>query len=150
MGVSTVDATHVLIEKNTFDLTAWVTLDVEPNVSTDEVGWITFRNNQIKRGSQDGHLGFIEANGGTGTTNVHDLTITGNNTDQKLDSNITSTDRRRNVVFTNNTALTAMAGPVMTFAHVDGLTVTGNTQPLSSGSLMSVTDCTNAVTSPNP
>jgi hypothetical protein len=39
---------------------------------------------------------------------------------------------------------------VLNFAHVDGLTITGNTQPLSSGSLASIADCTNVVSSPNP
>jgi hypothetical protein len=31
---------------------------------------------------------------------------------------------------------------VLMFAHIDGLTVTGNVQPLTSGSLASITDCT--------
>ena len=33
----------------------------------------------------------------------------------------------------------------LVFAHVDGLTITGNTQPLSSGSLAVFTDCSGVV-----
>jgi len=34
---------------------------------------------------------------------------------------------------------------VLNFAHIDGLTVTGNVQPLTSGSLAAISDCTNVV-----
>ena len=50
--------------------------------------------------------------------------------------------RRQNIVFTNNTSTVAGGGPVLRFAHIDGLTVTGNVQPLSSGVLASITDST--------
>ena len=50
--------------------------------------------------------------------------------------------RRQNVVFTNNTLAVTASGPVLRFAHIDGLTVTGNVQPLTSGVLASITDST--------
>ena len=53
--------------------------------------------------------------------------------------------RTSSVTFTNNTTTKAGAGPVLVFQHVDGLTVTGNTQPVTSGSLTLITDSTNVV-----
>jgi hypothetical protein len=38
-------------------------------------------------------------------------------------------------------------GPVLFFKHVDGLTVTGNIQRLSSGFLTRIIDCTGVTTS---
>ena len=55
--------------------------------------------------------------------------------------------RRQNIVFTNNTSTVAVAGPVLHLSNIDGLTVTGNVQPLSSGVLASITAST-AVTYP--
>ncbi len=149
MGISAVSATHVLIERNTFDLTAWVTLDIEPNTANQEVGWITFRDNTILRGhgspATSYDPAFVSARGGVGTWNVHDITVSGNHTNGTLRTDIDNLSRRRNVVFTNNVALTAMAGPVLNFAHIDGLTVSGNVQSLTWGSLAAITDCTGVV-----
>jgi hypothetical protein len=141
MGISAVTATHVLIERNTFDLTAWVTLDIEPNTFDEEVGWITFRDNIIMRGGTMSPE-FVSARGGDNTPNVHDITITGNRTDGTLRTDIDHLSRRRNIIFTNNVALTLTFGPVIRFAHIDGLTYYGNVQPLISGSLAWITDCT--------
>lgn len=60
------------------------------------------------------------------------------------------TIRTQNIVIRDNTTSSSGSGPVMHFAHCDGITVTGNTQPLSSGSLTTVSDSTSVVTSPNP
>jgi hypothetical protein len=47
-----------------------------------------------------------------------------------------------NIVFTNNSSTVKGYGPILRFAYIDGLTVTGNVQPLSGGSLTSITDST--------
>jgi hypothetical protein len=150
MGLGVIAATHVLIERNTFDLNAWVDLDIEPNTVDQEVGWITFRNNTVLRDGTGTSVTpvFVEANGSTSTTNVHDITISGNRVNGKIFTSITNIARRRNVVFTNNTGLTAARGPLLQFAHIDGLTVSGNVQPLTSGSLVSITDSTGVTVSP--
>jgi hypothetical protein len=49
---------------------------------------------------------------------------------------------RTNITFTNNRSSVAAAGPVLRFRYVDGLTVSGNSQPLSSGSMWSILDST--------
>jgi hypothetical protein len=149
MGISVTASTHVLIERNTFDLTAWSTLDIEPNTFDNEVGWITFRDNSILRGhgspatSYDPE--FVSARNALDTPNVHDITITGNTTNQTLRTDIDNVNRRRNVVFTNNIALRAAAGPVLRFAYIDGLTYYGNVQPLTWGSLASITYCNSVI-----
>jgi hypothetical protein len=147
MGISAVATTHVLIERNTFDLTAWSTLDIEPNTFDNEVGWITFRDNIIKRGGSGPSTdpAFVSARGGVNTPNVHDITITGNRTNGTLRTDIDHPSRRRNVVFAQNVALTSESGPVLKFAYIDGLTVSGNVQPLTSGSLASITGSTSVV-----
>ena len=50
-----------------------------------------------------------------------------------------------NVAFTGNAGAVGAGAGAHGFAHIDGLTVTGNTQPLSSGSLASISDCTAVV-----
>jgi hypothetical protein len=52
-------------------------------------------------------------------------------------------------VFANNTTTKAGGGPVLIFEHVDGLTVSGNSQPVTSGWLVSISDST-AVNSSEP
>jgi len=52
------------------------------------------------------------------------------------------------VVFTNNTASLSVTGPALVFSHIDGLTVTGNVQPLKSGVLASITDSTGVTNQP--
>jgi hypothetical protein len=150
MGISITASTHDLIERNTFDVTAWVTLDIEPNTSDNEVGWVTFRNNRILRGNANSPSyspEFVSAQNALDTPNVHDITITGNETDQTLRTDINNPNRRRNVIFTNNIAHKPAPGPLVLFAHIDNLTYFGNVQPLTSGTLYSVSDCTNVVTS---
>lgn len=144
MGVSVISATHVLIERNTFDLTAGSTLDIEPNADCAAgVGWVTFRDNVILRGGSM-EPSFVAANGYNA---IHDVTITGNKTNGRLATDITM-PRRTSIVFTNNTAQFRAYGPVLTFAHIDGLTVTGNVQPLISGPLASITDSTDVIYEP--
>ena len=54
------------------------------------------------------------------------------------------------LVLTNNSTSQAAIGPVLAFAHVDGLVVSGNTQPLVSGSLLLISDCTGISIGSNP
>ena len=84
---------------------------------------------------------------------VRGITITGNRVTQGAPNSantpnagglLTSIRKSRtsDVTFTNNSTTKAGNGPVLRFEHVDGLTVRGNTQPLASGSLTSISDST--------
>ncbi|MGO9179914.1 MAG: hypothetical protein ACLQHS_11750 [Candidatus Limnocylindrales bacterium] len=73
------------------------------------------------------------------------MTISGNTITGDLLDTYVNVARRQDIVFTNTTSTVAVAGPVLNFANIDGLTVTGNVQPLRSGSLSSITDSTGVV-----
>jgi hypothetical protein len=85
---------------------------------------------------------FLSADGSAGFV-VGGVTVSGNSVTGAL-SLLTVIDlvRRQNLFFTNNRSTVTAAGPVLRFAHVDGLTVTGNVQPISSGVLASIADST--------
>jgi len=53
--------------------------------------------------------------------------------------------RRANIVFTNNSS-TVPRPDGSSASPIDGLTVTGNVQPLTSGALANTTDCTGVTT----
>ena len=73
---------------------------------------------------------------------VSGLTISGNSVTGGSLLTIIGLSRRQNVVFTNNRSTIATWGPVLRFAYIDGLTVTGNVEPLTSGALASITSST--------
>jgi hypothetical protein len=49
------------------------------------------------------------------------------------------------ITFTNNTSTKIGGGPALRFSRIDGLTVNGNTQPVTSGSMTYIYDSTNVV-----
>ena len=158
-GVSSIDVTNLLVERNTFDRIGMDVWDIEPNVAAQVIHHNTFRNNTVGTyayiSSLTGWL--LSLNNTSGGAVIHDITMIGNtvvgNPAEGYDgsarglnvrSQVTS-PRVYGVVFTGNSTAQSVAGPAFAFAHVDGLTITGNTQPLSSGSLASITDCTSVV-----
>ncbi|MBA2253674.1 MAG: hypothetical protein H0W07_00990, partial [Chloroflexi bacterium] len=97
-------------------------------------------------GSGAGRSGLMFAAEGVAPNAVRDIVVSGNRvTNDPISAQVTMLRRRVNITFTNNTSTAVAAGPLLTFAHIDGLTVTGNAQPLRSGVLMSITDSTNVV-----
>jgi hypothetical protein len=129
---------NVTAENNVFDVSGYCVWDVESNYSSEHSSNFIFRNNTA--GSWSNAFG---AAVGTAGSQVSGVTITGNKVTGGSLLTIINLARRQNVTFTNNTSSVTARGPVLQFAHIDGLTVTGNTQPLSSGQLASITDCTN-------
>jgi hypothetical protein len=159
-GISSIDVTNLLIDRNSFDKIGMDVWDIEPNVAPQVVHHNTFRNNTVGRyGYIAEYIGwFVSTANPTGGSPIHDLAVTGNTvignpaegydgTPRGLNSRFANaySPRTINVTFTGNSTAQTVAGPVLVFAHVDGLDITGNTQPLSSGSLASITDCTAVV-----
>jgi len=142
MGVAVVAGRNVTVERVAFDTVGYGVFDIEPNDATQGASNVRFLDNTVGTVSQvRGRAFFFGANGAAGSA-VGDVTVSGNTaTGTPLDT-IVDVARRRNIVFTNNTSAVAVAGPVLYLAHIDGLTVTGNVQPLTSGVLASITDCT--------
>jgi hypothetical protein len=143
MGVAIVSGRNVTVERVAFDKVGYGVFDIEPNEATGGASNVKFINNTVGVVSQVRGKAFLfGANGAAGSV-VSDVTVSGNTvTGDSLDTYVTNTTRRQNIAFTNNTAHGVSPGPVLYFAHVDGLTVTGNVQPLTSGSLASISDCT--------
>ncbi len=140
-GLTVIAGTNITTENNAFDTVGYVTFDVEADVVTDASTNIIFRNNTAGTWGQD----FAAVEGSHTGAPINGITISGNTvTGGTLHTVIDNggTSRMQNIVFTNNTSTVAGYGPVLTFAHIDGLTVTGNVEPLTSGSLASITDCT--------
>ena len=142
MGVGILAGRNVTVERVTFDTVGYGAFDIEPNDTTQGASAVRFLDNTVGAVNQvRGRAFFFGANGAVGSA-VSDVTVSGNRaTGTSLDTYL-NVARRQNIVFTNNTSTVPVAGPVLYFAHVDGLTVTGNVQPLTSGVLASITDCT--------
>jgi hypothetical protein len=143
MGVAITSGKNVTVEHVVFNTIAYGVFDIEPNVSTEGATNVKFLNNTIGTvGQIRGKRFLFGANGAAGST-ISGVTVSGNMiTGDGLDAYVDITTRRTSIVFTNNTSTAAEYGPVLYFAHIDGLTVTGNVQPLTSGVLASITDST--------
>jgi hypothetical protein len=149
---------NVIVEDNICGVGGYGIFDLEPEVSSP--GGTT---NVIIRRNTVGHQNFntfLSIDGvGSGMT-VSNVLVDSNTVgdglggaDQEAMYSLIgqpTSARLSNIVFTNNVS----TGPSISYTvikcnNVDGLTVTGNTQA-HSGAFVSATNCTGAVTSPNP
>ena len=136
-GVTVTSARNLTVQRVAFPKAGYCTFDIEPNTSSEGASNIRFLDNTAGSWSNS----FLSAEGASGSV-VNGVTVSGNTVTGASLVTIIQLDRRQNIVFTNNTSRVSASGPVLRFAHIDGLTVTGNVQPLSSGSLASITDST--------
>ena len=136
-GVSIISGRNVTVQRVAFTKSGYCTFDIESNVATEGASDISFIDNTA---GTWGNV-FLAANGVPGSV-VDGVTVRNNRvTGSTLLSDITLA-RRSNIVFENNTSTVPADGPVLRFAHIDGLTVTGNVQPLKSGALAFIEDST--------
>jgi hypothetical protein len=154
MGVAITAGSNVMVERVHFNKIGMFVLDIEPYTTRGGGTYVTFRNNTVATyGLTPLYTNwFVAAEGEAGST-VHDLTVTGNRvlagapqspntiTDAGLATTI-RVPRRERIVFSNNSTTIRGKGPALYFSHVDGLTVTGNIQPLTSGSIAKFVDVT--------
>jgi hypothetical protein len=156
MGVLINGASRVQIVNNVFEEIGYAVFAMEPNKSYQGSSGVVISNNRVGRysltGNYKGALFYTcDAPWGGGSV-VRDVTVSGNTVagnrsgkDGKmvgLNVLVCNNGTRRNFTVTNNTAGRPVAGPVMRFSGVQGLTVTGNKQPLSSGTLAKFTAST--------
>jgi hypothetical protein len=154
MGISPTSSTGLgwLIERNAFTRVNWAVVDIEPNVDSIEDNHIIIRNNTVgpQPGINDHSPSFVSGYGLLAAYTHGDITIANNTaTGAGMYIAFISTYRSYNVAVYGNTSDTSVSGTVMVFDHVDTLSVTNNHQPLSSGSLVSTTDCTSVTISGN-
>jgi hypothetical protein len=143
-GVAIIAGSDVLVERVRFDTIGYSTFDIEPNEEWQGAEGVTFRDNVAGTWSNS----FLSAEGAPGSR-VEGVTVTGNTvTGDSLLTAIELETGRKDIVFTNNVSLVAGKGPVLRFAHIDGLTIAGNVQPLRSGELARITDSTGVVYEP--
>jgi hypothetical protein len=136
-GVAVIAGRNVTVERVAFDVSGYTVLDIEPNDENQGAGNVSFLDNTAGTWTNS----FLSAEGAAGSI-VSGLTVSGNTVTGGSLLTAIALSRRQNIVFTNNRSTVSAAGPVLRFAHIDGLTVTGNVQPLSSGVLASITDST--------
>jgi hypothetical protein len=127
----------VTIQRVSFVKNGYCVFNVEPNNSSDGASNINFLSNTAGTWTNS----FFSGDGAAGSV-VNGVTISGNRITGGTLLTVIDLSRRKNIVFTNNTSTVTGRGPILRFAHIDGLTVTGNVQPLSSGVLATITDST--------
>jgi hypothetical protein len=155
-GVALTAANHVTIDHNTFDKVGLHVFDIEPDYSYEVVTYNAFTNNTVgSYGHSTAFVGFLLASNGAAGATVNNISVTGNtvtgNPHQGYDGSprglntYVTTARQGSFTVSNNTTTMAATGPVIYFANVDGVTVQGNTQPLTRGSVAGFTNCTGVV-----
>jgi hypothetical protein len=138
-GLSVIWGNHVEFDHNTLGHMGYMPFDVEPNTSSQPSSYIAIHDNATGYWSN----AFFAVDGSSTGAAIHDISVTNNtSTGKSLLTVVMGPARKQNVTFSGNRSTSSAGGPVLRFTNVDGLTVTGNSQPLSSGALVSTTSCT--------
>ena len=153
MGVAIAAAHRVMVERIRFGELAMFVLDIEPYDVKGGATDVTFRDNMVEGYglSPLQTQWFVAAEGVAGSL-VDGLTVTGNSVltgaphsaNTTTDAGLATTirvPRRQRIIFTDNRTTVPGAGPALLFAHVDGVTVSGNVQPLTTGTIAWFRDC---------
>jgi hypothetical protein len=153
-GVTIIAARNVAVERVTFDRIGASIVDMEPNYSHNGATDVMIRDNTIgSYALNDQYTSWIlAAVGHTGGT-MRRVSVIGNTISGVASAGVGGAPRglhlriedrgpREDFVIRDNISTRTVAGPAMLFTGIDGLTVTGNVQPLSRGSLAQYTDCT--------
>jgi hypothetical protein len=151
-------AKNALLERNSIDQIGGTVMNIEPDLSTQGAINVTLRSNTVGVWGMTPvftqHFVACANNKVAPGAVISGITVTGNVVTKGAPNSVNTNnagglstwigkDRTSNITFTNNSTTKAARGPVLYFEHVDGLTVSGNVQPLTSGSLASVSDSTN-------
>ena len=135
-GVSVIYGSRVTVRDSAFDRVGYVTFDVEPNTSTQPSSGLLFTANTAGTWGAE----FFALDGSHTGASINDVTVSGNRvTGAGLLTFVDNgnTGRNRNITFTDNQGATAAR---LTFRHVDGLVIGGN-----SPATYSIDDCTQVV-----
>jgi hypothetical protein len=144
-GVSVVAGNDILVERVTTDQIGFIAFDVEPNTGSGfGSSRVVFDSNTI--GSY-----YLYAWAVIGNAPIADQEFTNNRVVGKglRIAALYPTYRPQRLTVTGNASDTNQSSPAMDFNGVDGLTVRGNTVPLSSGTMASVDRSCNVTVSGN-
>ena len=156
MGVTVIAGSRIRVVNNTFDEIGYAVVGIEPDAGNEGASDVVVRDNTVGSYSlTDKYEGFLfyacNAPWSDGAV-VRDVTVSGNTVAGNLagmggmrgiHTLICANTTPTNYTITNNTAAKAVAGPVLRILGTKGVTVTGNKQPLSSGSLATFSGSTN-------
>ena len=140
-GGTIISGRDITFERNTFGVVGYCVFNIEPNCAAEATHNAQFVANTAVSWDcaflsvEGSHTGAV-IDGVIADSN----TVTGDSIRTVIDNG--GTARMRNVTFINNIGKKADDGPVLVFAHIDGLSVSGNVQPLSSGPLMKIVNST--------
>jgi hypothetical protein len=167
-GITLTGVNNLRVENNYFDQIAFHLFNSEPGEPHEGANGVLIKDNKVgSYGVMDiddpWFFASCDAQWNSGDSTVSNVTITGNNISgnpitwkgnpgqiKALHIVICgNTGIRENYTVTNNTAASAIVGPSMYFKYVKGLTVTGNIQPLTSGTLVDYTGSTNVIVNSN-
>lgn len=148
-GLSVIYGNNGTFFNNDLPHCGYMPVDIEPNTSSETCHDIDAYANAIGYWS---NLAFATDGSATGAAifniKFRDNAFTGST--MATEVNPSHPGREVNIGITGNSSDTPAPGPVIQLWNVDGVTVTGNTQPLSSGVLVATTLCTLVTESPNP
>jgi hypothetical protein len=164
-GVSLINAEDVIVENNVFDHISYHVFDYEANFAAESIDNTWFRNNAVGSYAHRGNLlgefvADVALGAGSVTSNAHiiDNTVVGtpangyNGTPRGLHAKFDGegyppdgVSRHNNIEFARNATSQAVPGAVIRANRVDGFNWADNSQPLSSGTLTSFTNCTGVV-----
>jgi hypothetical protein len=153
MGIALIAVNRVTMERNTFDNVSLDVLDIEPDLASQGATDVVFRNNTAgSYGHSPLYRSHFFSSCGAPNAVVRNVTVTGNTITEgrvvhanNSAGGVTARSevaRRQNFVFSDNRSTVAGPGYMLVFSYIDGLTVTGNVQPLTSGKLAYITNST--------
>jgi hypothetical protein len=146
MGIAIVGGRNVTIEDSTVDRSGIHAFDIEPNNAKGGAANVTIRDNTVGTYGICKCFGYsffaVTAMRDVNLVNISNLVVENNRvTGGSIKSKVMGGTSRRwkNVTIRNNRGSVSMSGPAIRITNVDGVTVTGNVQPLSSGKMTSIT-----------
>ena len=138
-GLSVIWGNHVEFDHNTLGNMGYMPFDVEPNTASQPSSFVSIHDNATGWYSN----AFFAVDGSSTGAALHDISVVNNtSTGKSLLTVVVGPGRKQNITFSGNRSTVSSGGPVLRFTNVDGLTVSGNSQSLSSGALVSTTSCT--------
>ena len=153
-AVSVVAGERVSVEHIDMDVIAMHVLDIEPNDARGGARDVLFLDNVVgSYAYSDAFTGFFFGANGSLDAPVDRVLVSGNAVRDGTLHILVGDEftgwngqrNRRSIEVSANSSIVSAAGPVMTFKHVDGLVVSGNSQPLTDGQLVRLVDVTGAV-----
>lgn len=156
-GVTIIAGRNVTVERVRFDRLGMFVIDIEPDYSTQGATNVVIRRNSVgSYGLNNRFTSWLLAAEGANGSVIRRVTVSGNRISgspssgyegKALGLHVTVKARgtRERFVIKDNVSTRRVAGPSLEISGVHGLTVTGNTQRLRSGSLARIAQSSSVI-----